>query len=63
VTRHGWLLAVCASELGTLTVFSSFSAPLPILQVEWGLSSTQAGALVGPLAVGFREFSRRPAGV
>ena len=31
---RAWLAAICTSELGTLLVFSNFSALLPILQLE-----------------------------
>ena len=50
---RAWLGAVCASELGTLLVFSNFSALLPILQAEWGLSNTEAGLIVAFYQVGY----------
>jgi MFS family permease len=48
-----WLAAVCASELGTLLVFSNFSALLPTLQAAWGLSNTEAGLIVAFYQVGY----------
>jgi MFS family permease len=45
VSPRAWLAAVCASELGTLLVFSNFSALLPILQEQWGLTNTEAGLI------------------
>lgn len=48
-----WLAAVCASELGTLLVFSNFSALLPILQAEWALTNTQAGLIFAFYQVGY----------
>lgn len=53
MTHRAWLLAVCASELGTLLVFSNFSALLPLLQREWGLSNTEAGLIVAFYQVGY----------
>jgi MFS family permease len=53
VSRGPWLAAVCASELGTLLVFSNFSALLPLLKREWHLSDTQAGAITGFYQVGY----------
>lgn len=53
MSDRAWLAWVCASELGTLLVFSNFSALLPLLQAAWGLSSTQAGLIVGFYQVGY----------
>jgi len=46
VSDRAWLAAVCASELGTLLVFSNFSAFLPLLQKEWSLSNSSSALLV-----------------
>jgi MFS family permease len=53
VSDRAWLLAICLSELGTMLVFSSFSALLPILKAEWGLSNTQAGLILAFYQVGY----------
>jgi len=53
VSDRAWLLAICLSELGTLLVFSSFSALLPILKAEWGLSNTEAGLILAFYQVGY----------
>lgn len=53
MSDRAWLAAVCASELGTLLVFSNFSALLPLLQVEWSLTNTQAGLIFGVYQVGY----------
>jgi MFS family permease len=53
VSDHAWLWAVCLSELGTMLVFSSFSALLPILKVEWGLTNTEAGLILAFYQVGY----------
>jgi len=50
---RAWLAAVCASELGTLLVFSNFSALLPLLQREWGLSNSEAGLIVSFYQFGY----------
>ena len=53
MSARGWLAAVCVSELGTLLVFSNFSALLPILQKEWGLSNSEAGLIVSFYQFGY----------
>ncbi|MBI2528028.1 MAG: MFS transporter [Candidatus Rokubacteria bacterium] len=53
MSRGPWLAAVCASELGTLLVFSNFTALLPLLKLEWRLSDTQAGTITGFYQVGY----------
>jgi MFS family permease len=50
---RAWLAAICASELGTLLVFSNFSALLPILQKDWGLSNSEAGLIVSFYQFGY----------
>ena len=50
---RAWLAAICASELGTLLVFSNFSALLPLLQKEWGLSNSEAGLIVSFYQFGY----------
>jgi len=53
VSDRAWLWAICLSELGTMLVFSSFSALLPILKVEWGLTNTEAGLILAFYQVGY----------
>jgi len=53
VSDHAWLLAICLAELGTMLVFQSFSALLPLLTVEWGLSNTEAGLILAFYQVGY----------
>jgi len=53
VSERAWLAAVCASELGTLFVFSNFSALLPLLQKEWALSNSEAGLIVSFYQFGY----------
>lgn len=53
MSARAWLAAVCASELGTLLVFSNFSALLPLLQQEWGLTNSEAGLIVSFYQFGY----------
>ena len=53
VSERAWLAAICASELGTLLVFSNFSALLPLLQREWDLSNSQAGLIMSFYQFGY----------
>ena len=53
MSSRAWLTAVCASELGTLLVFSNFSALLPLLQKEWSLSNSEAGLIVSFYQFGY----------
>jgi MFS family permease len=50
---RAWLAAISAAELGTMLVFSNFSALLPLLQAAWGLSNTEAGLIVAFYQVGY----------
>ncbi|HEV8440750.1 MAG TPA: MFS transporter [Methylomirabilota bacterium] len=50
---RAWLAAVCAAELGTMLVFSNFSALLPLLTREWNLSNTEAGLILAFYQVGY----------
>ncbi|MEX2223029.1 MAG: MFS transporter [Candidatus Rokuibacteriota bacterium] len=53
MSDRAWLLAICLAELGTMLVFSSFSALLPLLTVEWGLTNTEAGLILAFYQVGY----------
>ena len=53
MSDRAWLLAICLAELGTMLVFSSFSALLPILTAEWGLTNTEAGLILAFYQVGY----------
>ena len=53
MSDRAWLAAVCASELGTLLVFSNFSALLPLLQQDWSLSNSEAGLIVSFYQLGY----------
>jgi MFS family permease len=49
----GWLGALSLAELGTMLPFSNFAAALPLLQVEWHLSNTEAGLIFTAYQVGY----------
>lgn len=40
-----WLGAICVCEMATMLMFLNYTAILPILQVEWGMSHGQAGLI------------------
>ncbi|MCY3638673.1 MAG: MFS transporter [Chloroflexi bacterium] len=49
----GWLLAMSTMLFVLLFPFSSYVAALPIIQEEWGLNNTQAGAIFSAYLAGF----------
>lgn len=49
----GWLVALCSAELGTMLLFSSFSAVIPVLQAEWRLSNVEVGFILSAYQVGY----------
>jgi MFS family permease len=48
-----WLGWLCAAEVGTMLTFSGYAAALPVLQREWGLTSSQAGAVFAAQQLGY----------
>lgn len=40
-----WLAAICLCEMATMLMFLNYTAILPILEVEWGMSHGQAGLI------------------
>ena len=48
-----WLIAISLSQGGALLVFMSFAGALPLIQVEWGLSNVQAGAIQSAGQIGY----------
>lgn len=51
--RYRWLIWMSLSEIGTMLVFSNYSALLPILQKEWSLSNGQAGWIFSSYQIGY----------
>ncbi len=49
----GWLLMMSTTLFVLLFPFSSYVAALPIIQDEWGLNNTQAGAIFSAYLAGF----------
>ena len=48
-----WLLGICSSRLLTYLVFMAYAAALPVLQQEWEMSATAAGAISGGFQFGY----------
>lgn len=48
-----WLLALCATQAGTVVVFLNFAGALPLIQADWQLSNAQAGAIQAAGQIGY----------
>ncbi|QEM68148.1 MFS transporter [Geobacter sp. FeAm09] len=48
-----WLLLLCLCQLFIMLVFINYSAILPILRQEWGMSNTRAGMIFSVYQVGY----------
>jgi len=48
-----WLLFLSAAEILTMLSFANYSAALPVLRHEWGLSAAQAGAIFAGGQIGY----------
>lgn len=48
-----WLYMLCLAEIGTMLVLLNYSAVLPIIKEEWGLSNAQAGLIYSAYQVGY----------
>ncbi len=48
-----WLLGICLSRVLTYLVFMAYAAALPVLQREWEMSATAAGAISGGFQIGY----------
>ena len=53
MSKQRWLFLLCLAEIGTMLVLLNYSAILPVIQVEWGLSNTQAGLIYSAYQVGY----------
>lgn len=51
-----WLTLLCLAEIGTMQVFMNYPAVLPLLQEEWHLSASQAGAIFSAYWMGYLGF-------
>ena len=48
-----WLLLLCSCQLLIMLVFINYSAVLPILRSEWGMSNTRAGMIFSVYQLGY----------
>src|SRR6185369_15050185 len=48
-----WLILLCSCQLFIMLVFINYSAILPILRREWGMSNTQAGMIFSTYQLGY----------
>jgi len=51
--RFRLLIWICLSEIGTMLVFSNYSALLPILQKEWFLTNSEAVWIYSSYQIGY----------
>ncbi len=48
-----WLLGLSATQAGAVLVFMSFAGAMPLLQADWQLTNTQAGAIQAAGQIGY----------
>jgi MFS family permease len=48
-----WLFLLCLAQLFIMLVFINYSAILPLLKHEWGMSNTQAGTIFSAYQLGY----------
>jgi MFS family permease len=48
-----WLLGLCLARLGFATMFTAYSAALPLLRVDWTMSAGEAGLVQSAYHAGF----------
>jgi len=48
-----WLVVMCICQLFIMLVFINYSAVLPLLRTEWGMSNTQAGMIFSVYQLGY----------
>ncbi len=48
-----WLLLLCLTQLFIMLVFINYSAVLPLLKEEWGMTNTMAGSIFSIYQLGF----------
>jgi MFS family permease len=53
MTKKKWLYLLCLAEVGTMLVLLNYSAVLPVIQAEWGLSNTQSGLIYSSYQIGY----------
>ncbi|MBS4022496.1 MAG: MFS transporter [Dethiobacter sp.] len=53
MNKKRWLYLLCLAEVGTMLVLLNYSAVLPIIKEEWGLTNTQSGLIFSSYQVGY----------
>ncbi len=53
LSNSRWLLLLCLAQLFIMLVFINYSAVLPLLKQEWGMSNTQAGTIFSVYQLGY----------
>jgi len=48
-----WLILMCICQLFIMLVFINYSAVLPLLRTEWGMSNTEAGMIFSVYQLGY----------
>ncbi|MDW7650218.1 MAG: MFS transporter, partial [Bacillota bacterium] len=51
--KKKWLYLLCLAEIGTMLVLLNYSAVLPVIQREWGLTNTQSGLIYSSYQAGY----------
>jgi MFS family permease len=53
MNKKTWLYLLCLAEVGTMLVLLNYSAVLPIIKEEWGLTNTQSGLIFSSYQIGY----------
>lgn len=53
VSDAGWLLGLCAARAGFATIFTAYSAALPLLTADWAMTGGEAGLVQSSYHLGF----------
>ncbi len=48
-----WLTELCLSRIGFVSIFTTYSAALPLLKADWNMSASQAGLVQSAWHVGY----------
>ena len=48
-----WLTELCLSRIGFVSIFTTYSAALPLLKADWNMSASQAGMVQSAWHVGY----------
>jgi MFS family permease len=53
IDKGRWLILMCICQLFIMLVFINYSAVLPLLRTEWGMSNTQSGMIFSVYQLGY----------